>query len=112
MTELPFTPFSPLTQPSQTPEADAPPAGKRKKKASALPAPETPAPATPKPARKPRAVKPLKPAPKFDLQTILRATAGMKEDDLGLFQKMVGDLQSINESQRTRVLEGLSKVFA
>lgn len=127
--EVPFTPFTPLSPPTApvAPAAEKPKrerkkkiASKKKSKAAAVPAPQAPVaqPVTPvaeKPKRKtrklPDGVKPNKRAPKFELQTILKATAGMKEADMPLFQKMLDQLQGAGKPTRGRIMTALGKVF-
>lgn len=94
--------------------------GGKKKKAAApsaslpqiagapMPAPAAPAPKT----RKPRTPKATKRAPKFELQAILAATAGLKEADMPGFEKGLNVLMDTNAVGRARLLAAWAKVFA
>jgi hypothetical protein len=53
-----------------------------------------------------------KPSLKFDLQTILRAAAGLNEDDLTTFEKIVGLLSEAGKPGRERLLAAIEKIFA
>ena len=53
-----------------------------------------------------------KPSLKFDLQTILRAAAGLNEEDLATFEKLVGLLSEAGKPGRERLLAAIGKIFA
>ena len=127
-TESPFAPFTP---PSQLPPMfEAPTAApepvKRKRgrpakakvtKASKMPAEKV---GTAK-RRKPRSDKQApvasrhsaatKRAPKFDLQTILRVAATLKEADQRMFERLLGELSAMPKASRARILAALHGVF-
>lgn len=115
----PFAPFLPPNETPMIPMVEKPVAnkpkrsgGSRKKKPELTQgAVQTAASAGPqqKRTRKPSTTKR---APKFDLQTILAATAGLKEADMTAFQKGLNLLLDVNKAGRGRVLAALGKVFA
>ncbi len=123
--ESPFPPF-PIPQASSPPLV--PPAGEttapaakparasRKPKAAKAPPAEpvvpSPPAATPR-TRKPRKVQApaAKRSPKFDLQVILRVASALKEDDMKVFEKLLGELQALSKKSRERVLTALRQVF-
>ena len=128
-TESPFAPFTP---PSQLPPMfEAPTAApepvKRKRgrpaKAKVTKAPKAPKAPKAAPAekvgttkrRKPRSDKqaPVAPkkAPKFDLQTILRVAATLKEADQRMFERLLGELSAMPKASRARILAALHGVF-
>lgn len=121
--EMPaFVPFipAPSTQP-EPPKTEPAKAGKRPKRGKRKPpaaptAPVPPAPPATKAPRKKRttAAKPKasKRSPKFDLQTILAVASNLKEADMSAFEKMLGQLQDLGKTSRSRVLAALAKVFA
>ena len=53
-----------------------------------------------------------KPVLKFDLQTILSAAAELNQDDLAVFEKIVGVLQDAGKPGRERLLAAMGKIFA
>ena len=121
--QSPFAPFEvPPTQPEKTAEQ---PRQRRKNRAKMEP-PTAPTdqPFTdvvraedtvrvPRQKRKKLAgVQPNKPSLKFDLQTILRAAAGLNEDDLAAFEHIVGLLSEAGKPGRERLLAAIGKIFA
>ena len=48
---------------------------------------------------------------KYDLQTILRVAATLKEADQPVFEKLLGELSALAKSSRERVLKALGEVF-
>lgn len=101
----------------------AEPGGKKKRKSGkkkkatgaaqvAVVAETSPAPA--KPPRKPRTSKApsAKRTPKFELQAILAATAGLKEADMPGFEKGLNLLLDVNAAGRARLLAAWAKVFS
>lgn len=62
--------------------------------------------------RKSRTPETEKRPPKFDLQTILKATSGLKDADMPAFQKGLELLLDENKAGRERLLAGWGKVFA
>ncbi len=127
-----FVPFAPQFQPPQTespplqpgtdPDVNNKPRKETKKqklarekreaaaakKAAAEQVPNKP----PKPPRKRKvaAVK-TKRATKYDLQTILKIAATLKEGDSKVFEKMLGELSALAKGSRERVLKALGEVF-
>jgi hypothetical protein len=115
----------PVEQPPATPPAGGKKkrsGGSRKKKSAdvyteaAKTAAQIPASAQPRKPGKSRALAApygkQKRAPKFDLQTILAATAGLKEADMPAFQKGLNLLMDVAKAGRVRVLAALGKVFS
>jgi len=122
-TESPFAPFT--TQPMFEAPTAAPEPVKRKrgrpaKAKAAKPAKAAPAEKVAK-RRKPRSDKQAlvaakhspatKRAPKFDLQTILRVAATLKEADQRMFERLLGELSALPKASRSRVLAALHGVF-
>lgn len=110
--ESPFAPFTPkppmFEAPATTPAAPV----KRKRGRPAKAVPVT-APKRRKPRRdkqEPGAKKVAK-VPKFDLQTILRVAATLKEPDQKLFEKMLEVLTATPKPSRDRILTALAQVF-
>ena len=124
MNDTPTSPFAPFTPPSQPlPMFEAPTAApepvkrKRGRPAKAKVAKPTKAAPAEKIAkrRKPRSDKqaPVAPkkAPKFDLQTILRVAATLKEADQRMFERLLGELSALPKASRGRILAALHGVF-
>ena len=117
--QSPFAPFEvPPTQPEKPVEQ---PRQKRKNRAKM----EPPAAPTDQPftdvvraedtvrvPRQKRKKTEAKPSLKFDLQTILRAAAGLNEDDLAAFEHIVGLLSEAGKPGRERLLAAIGKIFA
>lgn len=51
-------------------------------------------------------------APKYELQTILRIAAALKEGDQKIFEKLLGELSALAKASRERVLKALAEVFS
>lgn len=126
-TPAPFAPFLPTTPPTppaqsgiiEKPESNT---AKRKKTSKKKKAAVATPPAAPigegrtlkeaaKPRRKTASAKPAKRASKYDLQTILRVAAALKEPDQKLFEKLLGELSAMPKAGRVRVLKALNEVF-
>lgn len=113
----PFQPTAPVPPVEQPPSSTAKKPRSRKKKN--IPLSSDPAPGermkqqtAKEVAKRTRKPSTTKRAPKFDLQTILAATVGLKEADMAAFQKGLNLLLDVNKAGRGRVLAALGKVFA
>ena len=130
MNDTPTSPFAPFTPPSQPlPMFEAPTATpepvKRKRgrpaKSKAVKAPKAAPAEKAAKRRKPRSDKQApvasrhsaatKRAPKFDLQTILRVAATLKEADQRMFERLLGELSAMPKASRGRILAALHGVF-
>lgn len=110
----PFQPFIPQNPEPPTVQQETPAGKKRERTSKKQPSvsPST-ASSTEKPKRKPRAAKVnTKAGPKFDLQTILRATSDLREADMKAFEGLLDELSQMGSPQRDRIIEALSRVFA
>lgn len=103
----PFAPFQPLPTPPEKPVGKT----KRSRKKPAVPQGSEPAQPEKRQRRK-RAEKPAKRAPRYDLQTILKVAAALKEADQPVFEKLLGVLSELPKAGRERVLKALGEVFA
>ena len=124
MSENETAPFMPFVPPGSTPlspegepipNKPPKPPRKAKKKKAAAPVEIKPAPpwagSTPASAPRKRRATKAKPARKYDLQTILRVAATLKEADQAVFEKLLGELTALAKGSRERVLKALGEVF-
>ena len=116
--QSPFAPFEvPPTQPEKPVEQ---PRQKRKNRAKMEPAAPTDQPFTDvvraedtvRVPRQKRKKAEAKPSLKFDLQTILSAASLLNQDDMAVFEKIVGLLSEAGKPGRERLLSAIEKIFA
>jgi len=123
-TESPFAPFTPPSQvlpmfeaPTTKPaepvkrKRGRPAAAKVAKAPKAAPAEKVGTAKRRKPRSDKQAPVPAKKTPRFDLQTILRVAATLKEADQRMFERTLGELSALPKASRSRILAALHGVF-
>lgn len=117
-TPAPFAPFLPAGQPTG-PVHSEPKPSRRKTRKKPSPAKTEPvraaapvAPPAPRQRRRKAAEPKSKRAPRYDLQTILKVAAALKDGDQKVFEKLLGELSALAKGSRERVLKALGEVFS